>query len=132
MTRALRGRVLALTVAAGLNAVLGTVLGDAQAAARPLSLKPSHGGAILIGTLSVLRPDELTGVWSSLGRARLLRCLPNCEVVQAIPVPGSLNLNDSGRYRVVLGGSFKAGQKISLVLRYRDGQIVNLNATVGY
>ncbi|MGM9323117.1 hypothetical protein [Deinococcus aquaticus] len=124
MTRALRASVLALTAAASLSA--------GQAAVRPLTLKPSHGGAILIGTLNVQRPDELTGVWSSLGRARLLRCLPNCEVVQAIPVPGSLNLNDSGGYRVVLGGNFKAGQKISLVLRYRNAQIVNLNATVGY
>ncbi|GGS13013.1 hypothetical protein [Deinococcus knuensis] len=117
---------LALSLAVTVN------LSGVQAATRPLTLKPTHGGALLIGTLSVPRADELTGVWSSVGRARLMRCLPNCEVVKAVPVPGSLNLNDASAYRVVLGGTFKAGQKISLVLRYRNAQIVNLTATVAY
>lgn len=105
--------------------------GPAQAAtSRTLILKPTQGGALLTGTLIVPKSDELTGVWSSVGRARLMRCSPSCQVVPAVPVPGTLTLNASTGYRVVLGGTFRAGQKVSLVLRYRNAQIVNLSATV--
>ncbi|GAA0511789.1 hypothetical protein [Deinococcus depolymerans] len=115
----------------GAAALLLTV--PAQAATgRSLTLKPTHGGALLTGTLSVSKADELTGVWSSVGRARLMRCSPSCQVVTAVPVPGTLTLNDSTGYRIVLGGTFRAGQKVSLVLRYRNAQIVNLSATVAH
>ncbi|MBZ9749566.1 hypothetical protein K7W42_01685 [Deinococcus sp. HMF7604] len=105
-------------------------LRPAQAAAPTLILKLTHGGALLTGALSVTRADELTGVWSSVGRARMLRCAPRCEVVSGLPVQGVLTLGESSGYRVVLGGNFKVGQKVSLVLRYRNAQITNVMATV--
>ncbi|MBZ9714556.1 hypothetical protein [Deinococcus multiflagellatus] len=103
---------------------------SAQALSPTLTLKLTHGGALLSGALRVARADELTGVWSSVGRARMLRCTPRCEVVEMLPVPGVLNLGTGSSYRVVLGGTFKVGQKVSLVLRYRNTQITNLMATV--
>lgn len=96
-----------------------------------LKLMPSYGGALLTGRVGVSKGDELVGVWSSLGRARLLKCAPRCEVVQAIPISGSLILSGNSGYRVVLGGKFKPGQKVSIVLRFRQGVILNAAAIMG-
>ncbi|MDV6374749.1 hypothetical protein [Deinococcus arenicola] len=106
----------------------------AQAPAGPaadLKLMPSYGGALLVGRISAPRADELMGVWSSLGRARLLKCAPRCEVVKFVPVTGNLILSGSSGYRVVLGGKFKPGQKVSLVLRFRQGAVLNTAAIMG-
>ncbi|UBV41486.1 hypothetical protein LAJ19_07350 [Deinococcus taeanensis] len=111
--------VLALSLGQGRGATPATV-----------SLKATHGGALVVGALKLPRADELMGVWSSVGRARLMRCTPRCEVVTSIPVSGTLVLGQDTGYRVVLGGTFRAGQKVSLVLRLRNAQIMNLMATV--
>ena len=96
-----------------------------------LKLTPSYGGALLVGRVSASSADELMGVWSSLGRARLMKCAPRCEVVKAVPITGSLILSGSSGYRVVLGGSFKTGQKVSIVLRLRQGAVLNQTAVMG-
>ncbi len=96
-----------------------------------LKLMPSYGGAVLTGRIGVSGPDEVLGVWSSLGRARLMKCSPRCEVVTSVPITGSLILSGSSGYRVVLGGSFKPGQKVSIVMRFRQGVILNTAAIVG-
>jgi hypothetical protein len=95
-----------------------------------LKLTPSYGGALLTGRIRAPKSDELMGVWSSLGRARMMKCAPRCEVVQSLPISGSLILSGSSSYRVVLGGTFKLGQKVSVVLRFRQGVVLNVIATV--
>ncbi|GGR81427.1 hypothetical protein [Deinococcus sedimenti] len=97
---------------------------------QPLTLKLMHEGVMLVGTLKLARTDELLGVWSSAGRTRLLRCEPRCKVVQSLPVPGTLSLGPAGRARVVLGGSFKVGQRVGLVFRLKNAQIVSVQAVV--
>lgn len=96
----------------------------------PLTLKLMHEGVMLIGTLKLARNDQLLGVWSSVGRARLLRCEPRCKVVTSIPMPGTLTLGTDARARVVLGGTFKVGQRVGLVFRLKNAQIVSVQATV--
>ena len=106
----------------------GPVLGAPAPA--PLKLHLTQGGALLTGRINVPRADEITGVWSGQGRARLLRCVPRCVVVQTLPLDRSLQLGPDARYRIVLGGTFKAGQKVSLVLRLRQTPVLNVSATV--
>ncbi|MDB5046164.1 MAG: hypothetical protein JWQ08_2214 [Deinococcus sp.] len=109
------------------------LLGSALALQLPsatLGLRPSFAGAILEGRISSARDDELLGVWSGGGRARLLKCTPRCMAVPSIPVSGTVVLNADSAYRVALGGSFKSGQKLVLVLKFRDQKILNVNATV--
>ncbi|GGM15666.1 hypothetical protein [Deinococcus aerophilus] len=113
-------------LSAGANAVQG-VPGMSAA----LSLSPTYGGALVTGRVRVPRNNELTGVWSSVGRARLMKCTPRCGVVSAVPIQGSVILSSDSGYRVVLGGKFRTGQKVSLVLRFREGTVVNVMATVG-
>lgn len=95
-----------------------------------LKLMPSYGGALLTGRIGASKPDELLGVWSSLGRARLMKCAPRCEVVASVPITGNLVLSGGSGYRVVLGGNFKPGQKVSVVLRFRQGVVLNTAAIV--
>ena len=109
---------------------LGALAQVPQGMSASLNLKITPGGAIVQGRVTVPREDELTGVWSSLGRARLMRCAPRCQVVSSVPVQGTLMLNGDSGYRVVLGGRVVAGQKISVVLRLRGGLILNVTAPV--
>ncbi|UQN05846.1 hypothetical protein [Deinococcus sp. QL22] len=95
-----------------------------------LSLRPSFAGAVLEGRITSARADELLGVWSGAGRGRLLKCAPRCTVVSTIPVSGTVLVNAHSAYRVALGGSFKPGQKLILVLKFRDQKVLNVNATV--
>ena len=95
-----------------------------------LKLTPSYGGALLTGRIHVSRTDELMGVWSSLGRARLMKCAPRCQVVKTMPINGSVILSGNSGYRVVLGGTFRPGQKVSVVLRFRQGVVLNQTAIV--
>lgn len=95
-----------------------------------LSLKPTYGGAIMVGRVIMPRNDDLTGVWSSLGRARLMKCAPRCQVVPSLPVQTNLVLNADSLYRIVLGGKFTPNQKVSLVLRFRQGLVMNAVASV--
>ncbi len=96
----------------------------------PITLKLLDEGVLVVGTLKLARADELLGVWSSAGRARLMRCEPRCKVVQSLPVPGTLALGPDARARVVLGGTFKVGQRVGLVLRLKNSQILSVQATV--
>ncbi|QFP76970.1 hypothetical protein [Deinococcus sp. AJ005] len=123
----MRLRALAL---AGLVLASGAVAQNPPGLSADLKLMPSYGGAVLTGRIGVSRPDEVLGVWSSLGRARLMKCSPRCEVVTSVPITGSLILSGSSGYRVVLGGSFKPGQKVSIVMRFRQGVILNTSAIV--
>ncbi|MBB5235099.1 hypothetical protein [Deinococcus budaensis] len=121
MTRA--GRVL--------GCLLG-LLGAAEALRTPsadLSLRASFGGAVLQGRVTAGADDELSGIWSGSGRARLLRCTPRCEAVAAIPVTGTLRLGADTPYRVALAGEFRAGQRVGLVLRFRQS-LLNVEAVV--
>ncbi|WP_019586868.1 hypothetical protein [Deinococcus apachensis] len=117
---------------AGLAALL-TLLGATLAARAPsaqLSLRPSFGGAVLEGRIVAGPGDELTGVWSEGGHARLLKCSPRCAVVPAVPVPGTLLVGTGTPYRVVVSGAFRTGQRVKLALRFRDMQILNVDAVV--
>lgn len=110
-----------------------TVLGAALAARQPsaeLSLHPSFGGAVLEGRVTVGGADELTGVWSSGGRTRLLRCAPRCQTVESIPVQGTLMVNADTLYRVAVAGEFRTGQRVKLALRFRHTPLLNVDATV--
>jgi hypothetical protein len=109
------------------------LMGSALALQLPnatLTLRPSFAGAVLEGRITSAREDELLGVWSGAGRGRLLKCTPRCMVVSTIPVSGTMLMNADSAYRVALGGSFKPGQKLILVLKFRDQKILNVNATV--
>ena len=114
-----------------LTALLGGLPGDARATpSADLSLRLSYGGALVQGQLRGAANDALTGVWSSAGRARLLRCDPRCEAAPALPLPGTLTLGSGSVYRVVLGGEFRPGQKVMLTLRLRSGHVLNAQAVV--
>ncbi|CAM3161665.1 hypothetical protein DEDE109153_00365 [Deinococcus deserti] len=104
--------------------------GSSTTAPPPLQLQLTQGGALLMGRLNIPRADEITGVWSGQGRARLLHCTPRCVVVQTLPLDRSLQLGPDARYRIVLGGKFKVGQKVSLVLRLRQTPVLNASAVV--
>ncbi|AKH18227.1 hypothetical protein SY84_00205 [Deinococcus soli (ex Cha et al. 2016)] len=97
---------------------------------QPITLKLLREGVLLSGTLKLSRSDELLGVWSSAGRARLMRCEPRCKVVSSLPVPGTLTVGPDARARVVLGGTFKVGQRVGLVFRLKNSQILSVQAVV--
>ncbi|GGK15328.1 hypothetical protein GCM10008955_05900 [Deinococcus malanensis] len=122
MRAAPRWALLALLASSG--------LGLGAPAPAPLKLQLTQGGALLTGRINVPRADEITGVWSGQGRARLLRCAPRCVVVPSLSLDRSLQLGPDARYRIVLGGNFKVGQKVSLVLRLRQTPVLNVSATV--
>ncbi|WP_245745302.1 hypothetical protein [Deinococcus reticulitermitis] len=119
----------ALTLAALLTG-LGAVPSGGASPAQGLELRLSYGGAVARGQISLGRADALTGVWSSVGRARLLRCAPRCVTVKDLPFNGLLALSESAGYRVALGGEFRAGQRVALTLRFRSGEVLNLSARV--
>lgn len=97
---------------------------------QPITLKLLREGVLLSGTLKLSRTDELLGVWSSAGRARLMRCEPRCKVVSSLPVPGQMTFGPDARTRVVLGGTFKVGQRVGLVFRLKNSQIISVQAVV--
>ena len=120
-----------LALAALLAGLLGGFLGTGQAApAAQLGLRLSYGGALLQGQVRGASHDALTGVWSTVGRARLLRCAPRCVTTAALPLSGTLILGSGSAYRVVLGGKFRPGQRVMLTLRLRSGQTLNAQAVV--
>jgi hypothetical protein len=111
-------------------ALLGARAQGAPGLSATLNLRLMHGGAIVQGRVTVPKTDDVVGVWSSIGRGRLMKCAPRCTVVDSLPVEGSLLLSTDSGYRVVLGGHLTAGQKVSLVLRLRGGLILNVTAPV--
>lgn len=117
----------------GLLGLLAALLGGVLALRTPtadLSLRASFGGAVLQGRITAGAADELSGIWSGSGRARLLRCTPRCETVAAIPVPGTLRVGPDTPYRVALAGEFRPGQRVGLALRFRQSQLLNVEAVV--
>lgn len=123
---ALAGLLIAGPPIAGLGIAQVGATGSAQ----ELELRLSYGGAVAQGQLALGREDALTGIWSSVGRARLLRCSPRCVTVQDLPFSGLLNLGPGSGYRVALGGEFRLGQKVALTLRFRSGEVLTLSARV--
>ncbi|MFC6591297.1 hypothetical protein ACFP81_04210 [Deinococcus lacus] len=117
--------------ARGLGAALlaATAAASASGAAQ-LSVKPSYGGGLVIGSIRAGAATQLAGVWSPTGRARLLRCQPRCEAVSSIPVHGTLLLTEKSAYRVVLGGTLQPGTVLPLTLRLSNGQLLNVTARV--
>ncbi|MFC4637193.1 hypothetical protein [Deinococcus hohokamensis] len=122
----MKGQLLRLALAASLLCGAGA----APAPAPAMKLQLTQGGALLVGRLNLPRADEVTGVWSGQGRARLLRCAPRCVAVQTLPLDRTLQLGPDATYRIVLGGTFRAGQKVSLVLRLRHTPVLNITANV--
>lgn len=122
----MRGPLRRLALAAALLSGAGA----APAPTAPMKLQLTEGGALLVGRLNLSRVDEVTGVWSGQGHARLLRCAPRCVSVQSLPLERTLQLGPDATYRIVLGGRFRPGQKVSLVLRLRHTPVLNVVATV--
>lgn len=111
--------------------LLALLLGTGGAVAgSQFSLRLSYGGVLVQGQVRAGGDDAIVGVWSSVGRARLLRCQPRCQAVSALPVAPLLSLGSTSAYRMVLGGEFRAGQKVGLTMRFRSGTILNTYATV--
>lgn len=95
-----------------------------------VTLVTKNGVLLLSGLVSAGKLTTLRGVWGPAGQARLMQCLPRCKVVQSIPVQRQLSLNELSGYRVVLGGSYTKGHKVALVMRFGDGQVLNVMTPV--
>ncbi|PYE54742.1 hypothetical protein [Deinococcus yavapaiensis] len=110
------------------------VLAVSSAAAAPLVpravLKPTTGGVLVEAALSnVGEGDVLTGVWTANAKANLLECAPRCRVVASVPLSVGTTLGARTRFRVVLGGRFRLGQKVGLLFSFR-GRVAAVEATV--
>ncbi len=95
-----------------------------------VTLVTKNGVLLLSGLVSAGKLTTLRGVWGPAGQARLMQSRPRCKVVQSIPVQRQLSLNELSGYRVVLGGSYTKGQKVALVMRFGDGQVLNVMTPV--
>ncbi|WP_420595345.1 hypothetical protein [Deinococcus sp.] len=94
------------------------------------TLRPTFGGVLLEARLLPGNNASLSGAWSDTGRARLMRCAPRCSVVKSIPLDGPMTISQSSMYRVVLGGTFKPGQRVKVLLRFGQAEMVTLEARV--
>ena len=94
------------------------------------TLRPTFGGVLLEAHLLPGSAPSLTGVWSDVGHAKLLRCAPRCQVVKEIPLSGPLTISQTSAYRVVLGGTFKPGKRIKVLLRFGQTDLIAVDATV--
>ena len=81
-------------------------------------------------TSSVVLSSAGSGVWYDGGRAKLLQCGPRCTVIKEIPFDAPLMVSQDSMYRVVLAGKFKPGQRLKMVMRFADVQLVTLSVTV--
>lgn len=106
-------------------------LSQAQPFKANFNLKLITGGAMLEGTLVSGRGDELISLTSSQGRSRLLRCSPRCVAVKRMPINKTLVLSQRSLYRVVIGGKYRAGQKISITFRFANGGVLQIAAKAG-
>lgn len=94
------------------------------------ALKPTTGGVLVEAVLSNVREgDVLTGVWTAGSKANLLECAPRCRVVSTVPLAVGATLGSRTRFRVVLGGRFRLGQKVGLLFSFRNG-VAAVEATV--
>ena len=113
--------------------LIGGLLGSwsvAAPSADSATLRPTFGGVLLEAHLLPGTAPSLTGVWSDAGHAKLLRCAPRCQVVKEIPLSGPLTISQSSAYRVVLGGTFKPGKRVKVLLRFGQTDLIAVDATV--
>ena len=125
----LRRRVVLSVLAALTSCVLLS-----SAASPPVveasALAPTFGGVLLTATFRPRGKDALSGVWYDGGRAKLLICDPRCTVVKEIPFESPLMVGQDSMYRVVLAGKFKSGQRLKIVMRFANLQLVTLSVPV--
>ncbi|WP_161880416.1 hypothetical protein [Deinococcus alpinitundrae] len=113
--------------------LLGGVLGSwsvAAPSADSATLRPTFGGVLLEAHLLPGNAPSLTGVWADAGHAKLLRCAPRCQVVKEIPLSGPMTISQSSAYRVVLGGTFKPGKRVKVLLRFGQTDLIAVDAMV--
>ena len=96
----------------------------------PLGLTPTFGGMLLSASFSPRPRDSLTGAWFDGGHAKLLACQPHCTVVRSIPLSGPTLMGQSSTYRVVLAGSFRNVQRLKVVLRFDNMQLVTVTVPI--
>lgn len=111
---------------AGLLSLGGLAVPSAETA----TLRPTFGGVLLEAHLLPGSAQNLTGVWSDTGHAKLLRCAPSCQVIKEIPLAGPLTVSQSSTYRVVLGGTFKTGKRVKILLRFGQADLIAVEALV--
>ena len=126
LRRALRALLARCVLVVG---VLGQFAASAPTA-EGTSLRPTFGGVLLEARLLPQGSAALTGVWSDVGQARLMRCSPRCAVVKEIALSGPVALSQSSMFRVVLGGTFRPGQRVRLLLRFGQSSFVTVDARV--
>ena len=93
-------------------------------------LTSTFGGVLLTATFKPRGKDALSGAWYDGGRAKLLQCEAHCTVVKEIPFDSPLMVGQDSMYRVVLAGKFKPGQRLKMVMRFADLQLVTLSIPV--
>jgi hypothetical protein len=94
------------------------------------ALNPTFGGVLLTATFRPRGKDTLSGVWYEGGRAKLMRCDPHCTVVNEVSFDTAMMVGQNSLYRVVLAGKFRSGQRLRMVLRFADTQLVTLNVPI--
>lgn len=109
----------------------GDALPKRSSLSAELSLRMSVGGALLQGTIKSSRSDQIIGILNARARTRLMRCSPRCVVIKNIPITRTLLLNSRSLYRIVLGGNYRAGQRVNLIIRFRSGAALMTEVKVG-
>ncbi len=94
------------------------------------ALTPTFGGVLLTASFRPRGKDILSGAWYEGGRAKLMRCDPHCTVVSQVPLDTAMMVGQDSLYRVVLAGKFRSGQRLKMVLRFSDTQLITLNVPV--
>ncbi|WP_407571170.1 hypothetical protein [Deinococcus altitudinis] len=94
------------------------------------TLTPTFGGVLLNASFRPRGKDTLSGAWYEGGRAKLMRCDPHCTVVSEVALDTAMMVGQDSLYRVVLAGKFKGGQRLKMVLRFSDTQLVTLNVPI--
>ncbi len=94
------------------------------------ALTPTFGGVLLTASIRPHGKDVLSGAWYEGGRAKLMRCDPHCSVVEQVPLDTAMMVGQESLYRVVLAGKFRSGQRLKMVLRFANMQLVTLNVPV--
>lgn len=116
-----------------IGSLLGSSLGGwslGTPSADSATLRPTFGGVLLEARLLPGSALSLTGVWSDAGHAKLLKCAPRCQVVKEIPLSGPLTISQSSAYRVVLGGTFKPGTRVKVLLHFGQTELISVAAMV--
>jgi hypothetical protein len=121
---------LGRAVIAGLLAATLTGPASAAPSVGAATLRPTFGGVLLEAHLLPRGNTSLTGVWADSGHARLMKCAPRCQVIPAIPLGSPLTVSQDSTYRVVLGGTFKPGQRVKVLLRFDQATLITVEAAV--